>query len=492
MNIKLLLVLIGAIFLRFFFLSEIPFRLDGDTSKFALESLAVWHDKAPLFSTGWYGYTNVLFYINGFFLKLFTNPLLGSRIFSAIGGIMSILATYFLAKTFFNKKIALISSFLLTFLPFHLEYSRNGTDIIHTAWLLPINLYFLYLGIKKNHLFLILAGFLLGFSQYFYVSVRLIILIELVLLFLITWKYRWKKIVIYFATLLVVALLVYSPMIDYYNKHPEKFFERIKQVGILQNGWLQKKVNSKPNSEIFKKQVLNPFLVFFKDVDPQIIQYFSKRYLNSIESLIFALGLLICLKKGRQTSYFIILFWIVSGIILGGILTESSPQAPRYVIIIPAVVVCMAIAIEWLLTLRKGSLKYLIIIILLSNSVWDIYLYWRYENHDVFQYDTNGQIASYAGRYLMTRHGNYSIYFLGNNNMYYNAVPSLRFLTKRSGEDIVGNIEKNIDRFGKNSVFIILSDREKDLKSLKAFYPDRKLSTFHNPLGQFLFWVYEL
>lgn len=487
-NGTFLLILLLATLLRLLFLEDIPFRVDGDASRMALDSLVVWNNRAPLFATGWFGYQNVFFYINALFLKIFGGYLLSARIFSAFGGVISIFATYLTAKELFNKNIAFLSALFLSFLPIHLAFSRNGTDMIHTTWLLPLTLYLVYIAVKRNKTSVVLlsvAGIVMGFSQYFYHAVRFIPFVIIFSFLVLTYrKYPSKELIIGFIFLILSSFLIYGPMLYYYTLHPNTFLSRPMQVSFfLQKGWYKSKI---------EEQVLNPFLVFFADVQTGKFHYFGKRFLPLLGSILFALGLYISLPQLKKSAFLILAFWLLLGIILGGVLTVNSPQAARYVILLPAVTTFMAIGAEWILKSTKTMNKRIIFMIILGvYTTTSLYAYWQHEAIESFKYDVNAQIATYAGRYLSKEKVN-TIYFLGDNNMYYKAIPSLEFLTKKQGVDIFSSLEENLMTFTKGDFFIILLNRETDLVILKRYYPEGRTLEFRNPQGNLLAFLFEI
>ena len=66
------------------------------------------------------------FYILYFIFKIFGYTTFVARFFSAVLGVISIYALYVFSKEVFNKKVALISSFLLSINSFHLYYSQEA------------------------------------------------------------------------------------------------------------------------------------------------------------------------------------------------------------------------------------------------------------------------------------------------------------------------------------------------------------------------------
>lgn len=100
------------------------------------------------------------------------------RILVVILGLTSIILTFLLAKKIFNEKIALLSSLLLTFSPFHLMYSQHlrAYILIMVLFLISTLLIIKYIESKNSKLFIpltiiyIIAFYSHLFSAFFILS----------------------------------------------------------------------------------------------------------------------------------------------------------------------------------------------------------------------------------------------------------------------------------------------------------------------------------
>jgi len=493
---KILFVIFIGFILRFFLLSQFPYRLDGDAGQIATSSIRVWQDRSPLFATSWYGYHNLYFYINGFFIHLFKDKIFGLRFLSALGGALSILTTYLLVKKLFDEKTALCASFILSIMPLHLAYSRNGLDIIHLAWITPLILYFVIQGIRKNPLFLYFAGIFLGISQYLYVASRFIPLLVLFSYFVLCYKrMSFLKTIKGVAIILISALMVYGPMVHYFIFIDKTAFSaRIHSVSILSN--VQFKI--KPIYDLLSKQIINCYSVFFVNVDAAAkIHYSAIKYLPVTGSILLVIGILYSFLKKRKTSL-IIFFWLALSIFLGSVLTVSSPQPPRYVIVLPALSIFMAIGFKLLHELIsnwkfKKTILFMFIILIFASFLYD---YYSEDNNNWMKYDINTQIATFAARNIVCNEDNCDLYFLGNKNISFSSVPSLPYVTGRTAIDIndpVNSYLSEIIKSGKkNKVFIVIPERESEVDTLNKIFPHAKIRRFVNKYSDYLFTLIEV
>lgn len=123
----------------------------------SFESFGDW--KLPL-----YIYTTIPF------VKIFGLSELAVRLPSAIAGIMSVVAMYYLAKLLFaSEAIALLASFVLAIMPWHIHISRVESEAITAVLFTILGSIWYLLAIKKKSLaFLIPAAVIFSLTYYTY------------------------------------------------------------------------------------------------------------------------------------------------------------------------------------------------------------------------------------------------------------------------------------------------------------------------------------
>lgn len=489
-----IIVLAFLIISGFLFLEKIPFLVDGDASRIALESLVIWKNKGSIFTTGWGSYQGMIFFLQGSFLKIFNQKILGLRSFSVIGGIVTVLSTYLLGSEILGIEVGFFASLCLSVMPIFWFFFRTGTDFILVPSFLPLILYLIFLSLRKNVFFLILAGIILGFSQYFYHPVRLVPLVVLPsFIYLARRNWPFKKILIGVFFLIIFSFITYLPMLKYFSKKPKTLSARFDEVSIFKPGWLENEIKNTSIRKVVKRQVLNPFLVFLKETDATKMHYYFGHYLPFVGSCLLVVGIFKLIKEKRP-ELLVLLFWLIGGIILGGVLVIDSPQDSRYLILLPVVSIFIGEGVNFVLSLFKKKNKSLVIKLIFflygANCFWEIY---NLELVQTPKYGGNTLIATYAGRYLHKNLYNRSVYFLGNDYLYYNAVPTLPFLAGVPGEDVDQPLIESIKELPqRQALFIILPSRYNDLETLKQLYPNGITKQFQNFYGKTLFWIYEL
>ena len=181
----LLVIVLIAGFLRFNQLGNVPQGLHRDEADLAYNAYSILmtgkdmagtylplHLESFYFSPDGYSYASIPF------IFMFGLGEFSARFASAIFGVLTIPALYYLCVVLFDKfknkrKIALISSFFLAVSPWHINLSRTATDnvIVVLFVVLGALAYIVWVDKKKNYL-LVLSYLLLGITTFIYQAPR--------------------------------------------------------------------------------------------------------------------------------------------------------------------------------------------------------------------------------------------------------------------------------------------------------------------------------
>src|SRR3989338_4276799 len=132
----------------------------------------------------WHAFTSVVYNIIG-------TTQLASRMAALIFGSLSILLIYLLTREFFNRKIALLASFLLAVAPFHIQNTMAEMDVMAIFFVLLAMLFFIKaLKTNKTYLYFV-SGIFLGLAVY--TKVYPLLFIPSLILFFIYWNKKEKK-----------------------------------------------------------------------------------------------------------------------------------------------------------------------------------------------------------------------------------------------------------------------------------------------------------
>jgi 4-amino-4-deoxy-L-arabinose transferase-like glycosyltransferase len=289
------IILVIAAFFRLWQIFTLPAGLFPDEAANGLDARLILQGyNTPFFERG-LGREALFFYLEVLSILIFGIGVWQLHLVSAIIGILTVLATWFLVKRLFNTRVAFLASFFLATSAWHTTLSRTGfrailVPLFSTLFFLFAYLAFKELSGKKRILFSILAGISLGLGFYTYISFRAMFLIVGFLLILIAIFHRgvfkkfWKEMIITFFTM----LLVMAPLILYFVNHPGSFMGRAGYVSIF---------NSDQNKGdligTFLEVAKKTFLMFFTKGDLNWRHNVSGySMLNPFVSPLFALGIL--------------------------------------------------------------------------------------------------------------------------------------------------------------------------------------------------------
>ncbi len=154
----------------------------------------------------------LFFIILHFWMLLFGSGEIAVRFPSAIFGIISIFLIYKIGCHLFNKKIGLISGFLLSISTFHIMYSQDARPYSLFMFLTLLSFYFFIQILKANNkwyfLGYLLANILLCYTQLF----GFFVILSQIVYFSMFWK-KYKQKILKFAGMQVASVLAFIPLI---------------------------------------------------------------------------------------------------------------------------------------------------------------------------------------------------------------------------------------------------------------------------------------
>jgi len=508
-----LFVLFVALFFRLWQINNIPPGLFPDQAANGLDIVEyIFKGNLKVFFERGLGREGLFFYIQALMVKLFGIGVFPMFLGSALVGILTVVAGYFLTKALFNKEIAFLASFFFATSAWHTTCSRTGFRAITLPLFLTLFFLFSVLLLKekpgtKKILFAVLSGVCLGLGFYTYPSFRLVFLILVVLLGATLIKNRVfiKSHLKEFSIILFVAFLVCLPLISYFWHHPQYFFERAKTVSVFNPD-----VNRGHLFSLLLENVKKTCLMFFLKgdvnwrhnvsgfpmIDPLLFPFFLFGFLYSL-----CLGLK-DLKHLLLTSWFLIM-------LLPQILTaESIPHGLRTLGILPPALIFPALSIyllkEKFPLFRKGLL-FFIIPILAFDFFWNAYLYFGISRQSPGFYYAYRQDLTKVSEYIQKRNNKEKTYLVLDPY----SVQTVQFLTykKKNPYTLIEpwDMEKIKIQPGVQVIFtqstlfdqvddkkgIVETRGKKRIKNFKASYPAFKIKKReYNKFGQEIMRIY--
>lgn len=330
-------------------------------------------------------FTSLFPYFQSFTVELFSANFFSLRIIAVIFGILQIIGTYLLAKELFHRRIAIISALLLASLPVHIQFSRVGIANIADPCMAVFGFYFLVRGIRTQRpLFFALAGISIALTSYFYEGGRLFYL-PFVMCWLI-WITLFSKhladfrfpsnrnIRIFIASLLpLIIILYYTWLVDGYSLIP-----RLEDRGRPEEYWLGLQDLDQTFPATILRPLVDPVLALIHLPDQS--WFFGGRTALIMPILVpfFLFGLVTTFTLIRRVNGSLV-FWWIAGTIVSVSIIRDPVNAPRYVVVLPALMIAVALGIDTLLGMllehhsRLHSRLVYTIAVLLAVYQWNYY-----------------------------------------------------------------------------------------------------------------------
>jgi 4-amino-4-deoxy-L-arabinose transferase-like glycosyltransferase len=497
-------LIVGAFLVRVIRISSIPIVLSGDEASAGFSAIEFIEGKTNnIFRVGWYSFPTFYFFIQSIPIKLLGQTTYALRLSSAIAGALTVGVLYWTVKAMFNQRTALLSAIFLAALHYHNHFSRIGLNNVWDGLWFVVVLGLLWYGWEReNRLAFLLAGFSLGLSQYFYVSGRALFLLVPFWVFvaaILDWP-KFKRNLPDVILLELVAIVTFFPLARYFIQHPDEFMAPMRKVSIL-GTWLQNEVHltGKPGWQIVLRQITLSFLGYTHIP----IQFWYKPFepiLRFLPAVLFFLGLVSLFPKLRQSRSILILSWLVTIGLMGG-LSESTPAAQRYVAVAPVLAIVVGyglsvLAAELAKILKTKSIWVTVLagLVMLGLGFDEIRFYWiDYTPRSEFG-GVNSRVAQHLADYLQDKSGQYEVIFFGQPRMGYRSIPSIQFLAPHvDGVDVVEPWESGaVQPAGDHLVFVFLPENQDELESVIEDYPSGELVKEKDRQNELLYVLYEV
>lgn len=306
--------------------------------------------------------------------KIFGVNDFSSRLIALIFGTLSILVIFLFAKELFNKKVGLISAFLLAVSAFHIKETAPEMDVAMMFFVLLSMLFFIR-GLKQNKKsFFVLSGIFIGVGVLMKLYAILFVPVFIFYGFYVTHKdknnkKRLLKYLILF--LLIISLFCLIPIVSNYLLYKDKgimSFIFTKTLGIGEEkgaqyyswdaGW--------NNEREIKQFFLGGESKHTSDGLP--LSIVALKFFIYADILLFFLGLIgiILLFKRKDKNYLILLFLIF--VIVFFYLATTKLQDKHYLFLVIMFIPLAALFIEKIS--QRVNLKILIVLILIFQIIW--------------------------------------------------------------------------------------------------------------------------
>ncbi len=310
---------------------------------------------------------------------------LGVRLPAAIFGILGIFVFYLLISELTNNKsLALISAGVLALSPWHIQYSRAGFEVTELLFFLLAGLYFFFKSTKNNGKLMWVSAVCFALTPWVYSTAKLFTPLLLIFLFVVYRKEIFslsKKYLIY----AVIALAVVGSPIAV-STFLGGGAQRFGYISVFTDPTTESEVGSARQNDartrgetgtglkptLIDRIIHNKFTFWGEAVVKNYFQAFSTDFLfikgdlnlrhsigigefYKVESLALILGLILFFSRYKDAkTKWLIIFWILAGVIPAAITREGGRHATRLILILPPLVFLISYGVLETYNLLKG------------------------------------------------------------------------------------------------------------------------------------------
>lgn len=339
-----LLVLAMALFLRFYQVGSLPEGVYWDEAFNGVDALNLLDGQRPIFFEGNNGREPLFIYLQAISIFFFGPTPFALRIVSAMVGLATLVAEFFLVRRLFDKNTAVIATLGLAVSFWHVSESRIGLRAILVPLMATLVFYCLWRGLSpsgakrtstgyRNTLWFAIAGMLLGLSLYTYLSARFIPVVVVAFLFLLLVCNRrlFSQHLGNFVTLFICSLIVFAPLGMYFFQEPDLFFGRANRVLLTDiNGGEYNAAGAVVQGFI---QAVGAFLVR-GDIEWRH-NIPNRPAMDLLTGIMLFIGLAVSLRKFRKPENGLLFLWF-SIMLLPSAITIDSPHYLRAMGVLPA------------------------------------------------------------------------------------------------------------------------------------------------------------
>ena len=293
------------------------------------------------------------------------------------------------------------------------------------------------------------------------------------------------------------ALIAYAPLGMFYVTHPDAFVSRSRGVFLLSEQNVKHTLHADEASvphdlvPLLKEQVNRNLNFFVKGGDRSAFYSPSVPGFDLVTSILFWLGLGLALTRFRRFHEIAILIWLGLGLLFGGILTTDAPNAPRLLMVIPAVFLLGGILVQQagkLLSLYPQQLKMLAFGLILALTG---FLNFKIYFHDfVFDLPPRNFDSDSIAREIKTAGPANDVFLLGQPHLSVK-YGTIHFLAGDSAADLTSSADMPALN-GRGLLVIALPDQVDDLEAIEQRIPGGTLQTRVNQHNDPIYTMYQV
>lgn len=410
-KVLLIIILVGAAFLRLWKLNNVPVSMFGDELDVGYHAYSILETGKDYYGNAWplnfhslaEFRTPLFIYSTVPTVAIFGISPLGVRLPAAIFGILGVWGIYLLTNQLVKKKLGIwnlefgiLPALVLAVSPWHIQYSRAGFEVTMLLVFLLFGLYFFFKSISKNGSgkYLWLSTALLTITPLIYSTAKLFTLILLIFLAVIFRKEilsLQKKLLLW----TIIAALVFGGITSYatlFNGGAQRFG----YIGIFTDPTIEPEVGTNRLNDArvrgdggvgltptlsdkffhnkvsfwidtmlrnYSQSFSIDFLFYKGDPNPRhSIEGMGQFY--PVETIAFVIGLILFFSSKSDTKIkALLIFWLVVGAFPASLTRDGGNHATRLILILPPLIVLIAYGLSFIMSVKNRLWKSCLIVV---------------------------------------------------------------------------------------------------------------------------------
>ena len=352
-------VMLLAALLRFVGLEGIPRGIHGDEGEFGMIALDMARGQGPSpFGVAFLGDPALYPQLLAPFVAVFGANMTAIRLLSAIVGTATVGLFYLFVRDLGGRRAGIIAALLLAGSAVHINFSRMALNVIEAPLFACLSLWLLWRGITSRRLlWYLLAGIAGGLGCYFHFSARIVVpMLALALL--------WQAIVRPSAprhtaqgvgVTALGGLLSLSPFLADTLEDPSQLSDHMNSR-LIWNNWAETVASYQTTPGdwfgVARGQLHATFAALLQTPDRDTFFDFAQiPFLSAIIVPLVVVGLAALCARPRSLSSGLILSWLLTPCVFGGLVVVNAGAFHRLLIALLPAIAAGAIFIDQLITL---------------------------------------------------------------------------------------------------------------------------------------------
>ena len=284
-------------------------------------------------------------------MRVFGDTMVGLSANAALHGLLSILGVYLLAQELFDRRAGLLAAALLTISYTHIHFSRipgNISPLTSMTFMLVLP------GARATagrNAFVCAVRHLPGAGAEDYSSSRMmLVVLAVVLPWLYLWQRDvWRRSVAGLGWMALGFFVAFGPMLAFALKSPQQMMGRGNVVTLLNPdvlAHLKAKYQVASTQAVVLENLKRSLLMFSVYGDFSTHFSLQRPIADPFTAALLVMGVGIALRRIKEARSILLLAWLLGTMVLGSVVLNDPPFWPHLTVLLPAVAILGALALD--------------------------------------------------------------------------------------------------------------------------------------------------